>query len=709
MRRFMLVIGVLSVVALYMLTVATGHASKLSDYFWWLLGFNGLLLLALVMVVGRQLWQLWRDGRQRVFGVQLSRRLAWMFVAVTVLPGLFLFAVSAQFISHSIHSWFGTETEEALQRSLSLSKVALNSALDDTVRQAMPIQVELIRAASLQDDFAAVLRSAQPPSGGQGFSQMAVYRMPDGQALARLGREKDLAWPDWAELDQGQLSATGSMRYLSNLNGKLYAQVWLILPPMEGQPHQVAFFRQPVAKDIARDATLIEAARAKYAELTYAKKGLQTFFLMTLLMATLLAIMLALVLALYFARRFVAPLASLAEATRAVAQGDFSQKSPVFRSDELGMLSGMFNRMTEQLQMAQTAAEQNRLRQEAARHYLERVLSSLTTGVLTFDEQGHLRAYNGSAEEILGVKLDQRIDSRWQDWADVDEPQWACVITLIEQIMNTALEQRTVQLDYVGPDQAQMVLARATPLPQDSGRGVVLVFDDVTELVQAQKDAAWGEVAKRLAHEIRNPLTPIQLSAERLAWKLTDKLGEDDARILTRSTDTIIKQVGALKEMVEAFRNYARSPSLKLEVVDLNQIVSEVLVLYEGASCTFSPKLSTIALPVQADTAMMRQVLHNIFKNAAEAAESDEAPQVWVETEANEPQAVLRVCNNGKGFSPQILQQAFEPYVTDKANGTGLGLSVVKKIIDEHRGRISLANREPTGAQVKIALPLLEK
>lgn len=261
-------------------------------------------------------------------------------------------------------------------------------------------------------------------------------------------------------------------------------------------------------------------------------------------------------------------------------------------------------------------------------------------------------------------------------------------------------------MKYAAPDDAKILLGKATVLPEDNGNGVVMVIDDITVLIHAQKEAAWGEVAKRLAHEIRNPLTPIQLSAERLAWKLGGKLDEQDAQILTRSTDTIVKQVAALKEMVEAFRNYARSPSLKLENQDLNALIGDVLALYEAGPCRFAAELAGEPLMVAADTTAMRQVLHNIFKNAAEAAEEADVPEVRVKSEAGQDgRIVLTVCDNGKGFGREMLHNAFEPYVTDKPAGTGLGLPVVKKIIEEHGGRISLSNQDAGGACVRIILP----
>ena len=702
MRYFLLIVGLLSFISLYILTLATENDSDLGHYFWWIIAASGALVAVLLALLVRYVRLLLRDSRKGVFGSQIARRLAGMFTLVAVLPGLFLFGVSAQFISNSINSWFGNDTHEALERGLNLSKSALNLSLDNAVRQAVPLQIDLIGAASLGKNLPDTLKGL---AGSERFDQLAVYRI-DNDTAEVVRNTADLPAPRLDAAAREKLTTAGSADSIENLNHVLYAQGWLILDSGEDRSRAL-FFRQAVPADVAEDAILIESARAKYAELTYAKQGLQRFFLVTLLAATLLAIMLALVMALYFARRFVEPVLSLAEGARAVAQGDFSQKRPIFRNDEFGRLTHLFNHMTEQLSIAQAANERNRLQQEAARHYLECVLETLTTGVVTIDDKGRLKTFNHSAEEIFGIPLSDMVGSSWYEW-HARSPQQAVLAETFASIIDTAPVDKPVQLSYTAPDESRILLAKATILPDDNDNGIVMVFDDITALVRAQKEAAWGEVAKRLAHEIRNPLTPIQLSAERLAWKLHDKLGGQDAQILTRSTDTIVKQVAALKEMVEAFRNYARAPALKLEPIDLNQIIEEVLLLYEGSKCTFEADLSNISYSIAADTTAMRQVLHNIFKNAAEAAQEDPAPLVKVSTQAAEDnQVLLTVSNNGKSFSKAMLQQAFEPYVTDKPTGTGLGLPVVKKIIEEHGGRISLSNLPAGGAAVTIALPRL--
>ena len=702
-RRYSNLIFLVALAAalVYSLTLATNSGSPLSEYFWWLIAAGGLIVTILLAMLLRYGWLLLRHNRHNMLGSRLTRRLALMFTLIAVLPGLFLFGVSAQFISYSINSWFGNDTAQALESSLTLSKSALDNTLDNTVEQAAALQVEIISRTSMGGTAAEALRLSGETAR---FSQVGLYNPADG-TTELISNPAALPPPPAEKEVAEELQQHGSSRSVTNINGKLYAQGWLALPAAQ-EKGKALFFRRPIPDNVARDAELIETARSKYAELTYAKQGLQTFFLITLLAAALLSIMLALVIALYFARRFIEPILSLAEGAKAVAQGDFSQPRPVYRNDELGQLTRLFNHMTEQLAIAREAEELNRIRQEAARHYLETVLESLTAGVITLDEAGRLKTLNRSAENILGLPLSELSGSNWHDWPQ-SVPQYLLLTELFQTILATKHTGKPVQTAYTGGDEARILLAKATPLPADNGGGTVLVFDDITLLVRAQKEAAWGEVAKRLAHEIRNPLTPIQLSAERLAWKLQDKLGEQDAQILTRSTGTIIKQVAAMKEMVEAFRNYARAPSLKLEKQDLNKIIEEVLLLYEAGACTFDAVFSNIPAVMYADTTAMRQVLHNIFKNAAEAAEEAAQPQVHIHTANADGQITLTVTNNGKSFSKDMLANAFEPYVTDKPTGTGLGLPVVKKIVEEHGGRIALSNPAEGGACVKITLPAL--
>jgi nitrogen fixation/metabolism regulation signal transduction histidine kinase len=398
-----------------------------------------------------------------------------------------------------------------------------------------------------------------------------------------------------------------------------------------------------------------------------------------------------------------APLSILAEGTQAVAAGDYTPRQAVYSGDELGVLTRSFKQMTSQLDEARRDNERHRAELEAARAYLESILANLSAGVLVFDHRFALRTVNEGALTILGDDFAGLLGAPVAVW-----PR--------QQVLGQAIRdafgedeftewQKQIELEHPGGP-PQILLLRGTQLPAGSHGGYVVVFDDVTRLIAAQRSAAWGEVARRLAHEIKNPLTPIQLSAERLQMKLTDRLSGTDAEMLARSTQTIIMQVQAMKRMVNDFSDYARMPAPELAAVDLNALVREVLGLYETSQATIEPRLTAKLPPVWGDTTQLRQIIHNLLRNAEDAQEGVNAPLIAITTGLSEGMAEMVVSDLGPGFPPEIIARVFEPYVTTKVRGTGLGLAIVKKIVDEHHGRIRINNRQPLGAEVSILLPL---
>ena len=702
LRTLLLFLFVLSCVTLYLLAVATGHTSKLSEYFASLFTVNLLIVLSLSYLLSRQFIKLWRDRRDRGYGSKLSLSMIKRFTLVAVLPGLFLFAVSAQFISHSINSWFSDSTREALDRSLNLSKISLNNFTGTVTEHAQLAALKVQYGLSLGQSLSDVFSSAAMDFSK--FDQVAIFN-PQGEVLQVSSNPLGLPWPSVGETDWTHVA--NSLLYTDTeiYRGKLYLEIFIHVYSQH-QPEVILFFRQKVPENIATDVDLITKANEKYAELTYHKKGIQLMFILTLLVATLLSIFLALLAAIVFSRRFVEPLIALSDSTTAVSKGDFSKKNPVWRDDELGELSESFNKMTDELK---TEREKSRLlfaKEEEARAYFESVLLNLTTGVITLDANGYVKTYNHSVEVILDCSLAPYLDLPWYAWATEDAH-----ISFLKAFMKALFPKadgHALEFEYSVNDNVQILLGKALRL--QGGQGLVMVFDDVTTLAKAQKEAAWGEVARRLAHEIKNPLTPIQLSAERVQWKLTDKLEKKDADLLAHATHTIIQQVAALKEMVEGFRNYARKVSLNLELIDFNDLLKEVLHLYEGMDCTFTTNLSKMSLPVRVDATSVRQVLHNLLKNATEAAQESIHPEINIRTWVKQDKVMVQIENNGKGFSAHMLQHAFEPYITDKAEGTGLGLAVVKKIIDEHGGRVHLANcADGEGARVTLILSLVHR
>ncbi len=472
-------------------------------------------------------------------------------------------------------------------------------------------------------------------------------------------------------------------------------------------PLRVLQVTQPVPANMALAALQVEQARAEYQELAVSRLGLKRLYGLSLTLALAIALFTAISLGFLLSQRLAAPLRALARGTRAVARGDFSQVHTVSSRDELGMLTQSFNRMTQQLAEAHTAAQEHQDRLQEAKAYLEGVLARLTTGVVTLDEQLVARIVNPAAAAILGVERASLEGRPLDRWGDPGSPLHHLAMVIREHFQRAATSSWQGQWEYVRGEGVRALIMRGAPLTAHATPDYALVIDDITRLVQAQRDAAWGEVARRLAHEIKNPLTPIQLSAERLQVKLADRLDNASRATLVRSTDTIINQVAALKGLVDAFSQYAKLPAPRIERLDLNDLINEVAVLYESHT-HLSLALSEGLPPVAGDAALLRQVLHNLLKNADEALAEVENPLLRVATRLAEDGVELCVTDNGPGFPEQLFSRLFEPYATTKAKGTGLGLAVVRKIVEEHHGVIEVRNLEGGGAQVCVTLPVLE-
>jgi nitrogen fixation/metabolism regulation signal transduction histidine kinase len=465
---------------------------------------------------------------------------------------------------------------------------------------------------------------------------------------------------------------------------------------------------QRVPAAIAQDARVVDQGWRDYQELTLARVGLKRIFGLTLTLAMLLTLFSAIALSFVLSERLSAPLSALAESTRAIAKGDYSRLNPVRSRDEFGVLTQSFNTMTRQIADATEAMERNQQQLENAKTYLESILSNLTSGVLTFDERYYLRTVNNRAYEIMGVPAGAFHGLKLQDWTTHLAAVTPFAEILMTQFAGTASRQWEQQLEYRRHDGARTLLIRGTRLATRGDTGYVVVFDDITHLAQAQRDAAWGEVARRLAHEIKNPLTPIQLSAERLQHKLLQKLPDSDADVLKRATGTIVNQVTALKGMVDDFSQYARASRMAAAEVSLNDLVREVLVLYESMGVPIEPRLAEDLPSVVADPALLRQVLHNLIQNAMDALAGEDKPRIVVTSALAAGGVRLSVRDNGAGIADTVFGRIFEPYVTTKPKGTGLGLAIVKKIVDEHHGQILVENLKPHGAHVSIVFPLRE-
>ncbi|CAG0968550.1 two-component system, NtrC family, nitrogen regulation sensor histidine kinase NtrY [Rhodocyclaceae bacterium] len=698
MRIALAALAALAAVLLFLLATASANTALFARHYPLLIGVNAVAAVALLGLVVAQLRALRRDYRNAVFGSKLKSRLLAMLAVMAVLPGALVYAVSMQFAVRSIDSWFDVRVDSALEGGLNLGRTVLDTLQGELLEKARSMALDLGDGTGVRPTQLNRLRE-------QAGVQTAAVINAAGQVLASSSGDVGSLLP--SPPSQAQFRQARQGRGYTLIEGDAAAGILLrALAPMDslalGEEPRVLQLTQPVPAAIVRSAESVAATYRDYQELQLGKEGLKRIYTLTLTFTLLLALFAAVALAFFLAERLARPLLILAEGTQAVAAGDFTPRVALESNDEMGILTQSFSRMTRQLADARRETEIHRSKLEATSAYLESVLANLSAGVLAFDAGFRLRAANRGAVAILDDDLAEAETVALEAWPRHRELADAVIAGFRDR---GAEWQQQLEIDHqTGAPQVRLL--RGSMLPE--GGGYVVVFDDISHLISAQRTAAWGEVARRLAHEIKNPLTPIQLSAERLQHKLADKLDGPGREMLDRAARTIVNQVEAMKNMVNDFRDYAKTPPPVLNPIDLNALVREVLGLYESAGARIGAEYAEDLPGVLADANQLRQVLHNLLKNADEAmAEAGtETPAIRVSTRREEKRAVLCVCDNGTGFPSQILSRAFEPYVTTKAKGTGLGLAIVKKIVDEHRGEIRLANRKDGGAEITIRLPL---
>lgn len=716
-RAFYSLMGVagvtLALVALFLLTQTVQKSDDFDRLQGIILAINiagGFLLIG--MLVGN-LWRLLRDYRANVPGTKLKARMVGMFVGLAVLPLIVVFYFSIQFINRGIDSWFNVQIEEGLENALTLSR----AAIEFRKRENLYATTRVAQRLALVSDSRVVfeLRMMRRESGA---SEMTLYGTNNTIiATSSDGAVAVLPKPLTEEvaLQMRQNRPFVSLESLHNGNVEIRTAVAFKYIGSRGQETRVVLAHYPIAERLGKMINSVENSYSEYQQLMFFREDLKDLLTLTLAFVLLLSLLAAIYGAFVLSRRLVAPIQDLVAGTRAVAMGDFDTRLPTPGRDEIGFLVSSFNDMTQRLATARREASLSQALVEAERTNLEVILARLSTGVLALDSDLKIRTANQASGSILGVDLENRVGELLRDVAK-DMP-------LLEQFVDVAC----VHLDAGETEWREQIVLRGelgrrvlscacTTLPgdEDHAAGYVIVFDDITALLQAQRDAAWGEVARRLAHEIKNPLTPIQLSAERIRRKYLGTMDEEEAQVLDRATHTIVQQVEAMKEMVNAFSDYARAPDMDIGLFDLDKLAHEIVDLYRAQESNVEIVLtSDPTMPlVEADMGRVRQILHNLIRNAVEALEGSNDGRIDVQVGVAEIDEIaiaqIRVEDNGPGFKAGSMSQIFDPYVTTKPKGTGLGLAIVKKLVEEHIGSIRAKNRSDGGAMISIRLPLNE-
>ena len=702
----------LSLIALYILSRTAQNSEEFDRLANTILLVNiaGALVL-LVLLIGNVV-RLVREYRAHAPGSRLKARMVATFVALAVVPLFIVFYFSMQFINRGIDTWFNVEVEAGLDDALALSRAALEMQMRERLAATVQIAEAIAETGGRQLVFELSTLRRQSQA-----SELTVFGR-NSQIVATSSDQSADSVPD-APQDEVLLQVRQNRPYVSldPLERGSY-EIRTAVPLMNPRrPEIVGLIRArfPVSERIGRMASNVDSSYSDYKRVVYLREPLKRAFSLTLSVVLMISLLASIYGALIFSRRLVAPIQNLVAGTRAVAKGDFDTRLPTPSRDEIGFLISSFNDMTQRLAAARRQASLSQAQVEAERANLEVILARLTTGVVSLESDLRIRTANQAAGAILNANLESRVGESLTEVAR-GNPLLSQLVDIACMHLDHGERDWREQLVLRGEVGRRILTCACTSLPgdEDHDPGFVIVFDDITALVQAQRDSAWGEVARRLAHEIKNPLTPIQLSAERLRRKYLGTMTADEGQILDRATHTIVQQVEAMKEMVNAFSEYARAPDLDINRFDLDRLVHEVVDLYRVQERQIDLHLGVAqSLPnIEADAGRIRQIIHNLIRNSIEALEHSDHGRIDVAVRATQVGQAdvieILVEDNGPGFQTGSIGQVFDPYVTTKPKGTGLGLAIVKKLVEEHAGTIVAENRPEGGATIRIRLPVDE-
>ncbi len=707
MRYLIAIAALVGALLLFLLSKASSSSEFISGSSYTIvLILSGFFILSLIAIIANQIKKLFRNIKKDVMGSRLSMRLVISFTLMAVIPGLIVYLVSVNFLTRSIESWFNVKVESALDGGLKLGQKALDIMLTDLELKAerMALSLSSLPATSQY----AALSDLREKTGVQD----ATIISDQGKIIAVSSNDAESflpALPTLIQLKQAENNIYGKIEPITNKG--LYLRV---LAPINGtsvsNERLILQILQPVPSSLSTLAESVQDVFQDYQKLSYSRDSLKLIFSITLTLVLMLAILTAVAIGFLLSRKLSEPLALLAEGTKKIAKGNFKTMLPEKGKDELGVLVRSFNSMTRQLDQATQTSENNQIRLESARSYLETVLAHLSSGVIVINDAMEIKSFNIAASKILQVDLSKNKDQLLTSISNKNKLLKDFVVSIQEEIKtsNRKMQPEIIKQFEIRYEKNNQVLSlQITTLPQNKVNNYVLMIDDITMMIQAQRNAAWSEVARRLAHEIKNPLTPIQLSAERIKHKLGSKLNKDDTEILDKAVSTIVNQVDAMKTMVNEFSEYARAPKLNLESTDINETIIEISHLFENSGIKITTNLLKGLPKIKVDANMMRQVLINLIQNAQDAMiNNTKKPSIKINTNKYKNYLILSIEDNGPGFSEDILKKAFEPYVTTKSHGTGLGLAIVKKIIEEHEGIIVVENIKSGGAHINIQLPI---
>jgi len=700
------VLILLLIVSLYTISDATSNSAIFGKYYNWLVFFNALGLVVLLGLIVFNLYKLIVQYRLKTIGSRLTARMIGVFVLLTIIPVSVVYYFSLNFLHRGIDSWFDVGVETALEDSLQLGRSAMDLRKRDALNKTRSIALEI---AEIDDDILIVYLDGVREQ--YGANEVTLYDHLN--AIIASSSIDSTVLPEALPLgDIGDLGLDSP--YLKLVEDPVYGLAIQIVVQVQSldatEPAKTLQAQYPFIDRLNELTVGVQEAHNRYKELAILRDPLKTSFTMALSVIWLLSVLSAIWLAFGAARKLVAPINDLVEGTKAVAAGDYEKQLTLSGNDELGFLLRSFNTMTRKISRSRAIADQSQRMEALQRNYLESVMEHITSGVLTIDETGFIKSGNPAACMIFDIESYFFSELYITDVVR-QYPMMAPFFDAVQAHMNSDDEwQEEIVMFVQGGRKILRVRGAALSSPTETRKEQVIVVDDLTELIQAQKNSAWSEMARRLAHEIKNPLTPIQLSAERLQRKLSGEVSVENRSMLDRYTHTIVQQVEAMKSMVNAFTEYARSPTKKPRLVDINAMLEEIAVLYheDNAGIVIDLKLDKSLPKIEVDDVRLRQLVHNLIKNSLETLEGE--GWISMQTEYSEKSGrgwiELTVEDSGSGIADEVAQNLFDPYVTTKTSGSGLGLAIVQKIVDEHGGSVRVGKAPEGGARFSVSLPV---
>ena len=679
-----------------------------NDTFIILLVISSSFVLSLFLLIIFQVFKLLQSVRKEITGSKLTLRLVIAFGMMVLIPVSIVYLVSVNFLTKSIESWFDVRVESALEGGLTLGQKTIDILIDDIELKGKSIAYAISNQSyEKRENILIDLREK--------FSiSRAVLYKTDGSisALSQSNPNINSSTLDLEDIQRVKSGYFGRIEETEDKNLILKA----FIPVFYNEKIQksdltvaeeILVLSQPVPESISNIAISVESVFEEYQQLRYSRNSLKIIYTLTLTIVLMLAILTSVAISFVISRRFTRPLSLLSEATNQIAKGNYKKIIPEIGKDELGTLVRSFNTMTYQLDTATKNSKKNRKRLEDARAFLDATLTNLATAIVVIDKKNKIKLYNKSAANLLGFKASNMVDENLTD-AIKDLKKFDAVIRFIDEAQekNNKTLYSTKEISIGLQNEEKTLILKLSSLLESSGKSYILVLEDISTIAKAQRQIAWGEIARRLAHEIKNPLTPIQLSAERVQNRIVNKLNKTDKDLLNKSTSIIIKQVDALKLMVNEFAEYARSPKIVRKKIDIIELLDEISYLYSDQHFEIKKNYPKNRRSIKIDENKFRQVLINIFDNSKAALKNVKNPKVSITLKFDRDLIRLKFEDNGIGIPKEIIDKIYEPYVTSKKAGTGLGLAIVYKIIEEHSGIIEIKNTKPSGVCIIITLPV---